>query len=175
MVKFNSLSGIRRFVNSAKGQTELLKMNDQQIRKILTDATKELKKYLIQGLQDYYASYKPNAYKRTYQTLSDINLGNPVQVSPGVYNVSIEMNSDHKSLFDDEDGNTLWLLNAGWKTNWDSVANGGKGIDHFSRFEGTNYIQNAINKFNSNNKYGMNVKVYFNDDDVTGFKFSYGR
>lgn len=175
MVKFNSLRHIQKFVNSPKCQAELLKMNSQQIIKTLEDASKDLKRYLIDGLQNYYDSYDPQQYERTYQTLKDIRLGKPIQTSPGVYNVSIEMNSPHKSLFNGDDGNTLWLLNAGFKTGWNSSINNGNGIEHFSKFKGTNYIQDAVNKFNHSNKYGINVKVLFNGDDVTGVRFGYGK
>lgn len=170
-MKFNSLNQIYGFANSPKGQLELLNMKSSEIEKLLIKASKQLEGYLKEGLQKYFDSYKPTEYKRTGQTMNDIKLGVPTQTSPGIWNISIKMNSPHKSLFGGEDDNTLSLLNTGFK--WEEEPN--TPIEHFSRFKGTNYIQEAVAKFNKNNDYGMTVKVVMNGNDITGIRFNYGK
>ena len=171
MVKFTSLSQISKFANTPQGQAELLKMKSAEIEKLLINASHELEGYLKEGLQAYFDSYTPTEYERTGQTMRDIKVGMPTQTSHGVWNVSIGMDSPHQSLFGGEDGNTLSLINTGfeWGKQPDTT------IEHFSRFEGTNYIQEAVEKFNKNNRYGMSVKVLFNGNDVTGFSYNYGK
>ena len=173
MVKFTSLSQISKFANTPQGQAELLKMKSAEIEKLLINASHELEGYLKEGLQAYFDSYTPTEYERTGQTMRDIKVGMPTQTSPGVWNVSIGMDSPHKSLFGGEDGNTLSLLNTGWIS--EGLENNGNEIEHFTRFKGTNYIQEAVEKFNKNNRYGMSVKVLFNGNDVTGFSYNYGK
>lgn len=174
MVKFKSLSQIAKFANTPAGQLELLKMKSPEIEKLLIKASQELEGYLREGLQRYFDSYAPSGmYTRTGQTMRDIKLGLPIQTSPGVWSIGIEMNSPHNSLFGGEDGNTLSLLNTGWKaeTLEDNIGE----VEHFTRFKGTNYVQDAVNQFNNNNKYGMKVRVIFNGEDITGVRFNYGK
>lgn len=173
MVKFTSLSQISKFANTPQGQLALLKMKSNEIEKLLTKASQELEGYLKEGLQVYFDSYTPTEYKRTGQTMRDIKLGIPSQTSPGVWNINIEMNSPHESLFGGDEGNTLSLINTGWIS--DGLENNIGEVEHFTRFKGTNYIQDAVEKFNRNNKYGMNVKVIFNGNDITGVRFNYGK
>lgn len=174
MVKFKSLSQIAKFANTPAGQLELLKMKSQDIEKLLIKASQELEGYLKEGLQRYFDSYKPSGmYTRTGQTMRDIRLGLPIQTSPGIWNISIEMNSPHESLFGREDGNTLSLINTGYVA--EKLEDNIGEVEHFTRFKGTNYVQEAIDQFNRNNKYGMKVKVIFNGDDITGVRFNYGK
>lgn len=170
-MKFNSLSQIYKFANTPQGQLHLLNMKSGEIEKVLIKATRELEGYLKEGLQSYFSGYNPKQYDRTGQTMNDINVALPVQTSPGIWNVSIEMNSPHKSLFGGEDGNTLRLLNTGFE--WEHQPD--TPIEHFSRFEGTNYVQEAVDKFNKNNQYGINVRIIMDGNDITGVRFSYGK
>lgn len=141
--------------------------------KLLLDAAKELQDYMIEELLNYYSSYQPSEYIRTYKILDDIRI-TPARSNRSEMELEIEMNSNHRSLFDGgEDGNALWLLNAGY------IAEGLEdrlGVSNrLTRFEGTNFIQNAIDKFNSRNKLGIQVSVYFNESNVTGRRYKYGK
>lgn len=152
-------------------QKQLLTVSNINSEKLLVDAANELRDCIIDELLVYYASYQPTEYNRTYKMLEDIRI-TPVINNGTDMELTIEMNSNHRSLFGDEDGNALWLINSGYIAQ--KLESNGR-MDRLTRFEGSNFIQEGIKKFNDRNKLGVQVSVYFNESDVTGRRYKYGK
>lgn len=140
---------------------------------MITQMGKELEDLIRVELKNYYNSYTPTVYTRTNTSVSDIKVRTVARTGLG-YELIIDLNSNHRSLFGGEDANSLWLLNAGY------VAKGledklGKEVEHFTRFKGTNFINKAIEKFNKSNNMDVQISLTYNGQDVTGREFSYGK
>jgi hypothetical protein len=174
MATFNNIRDLERYINSSKGQSTAL--NETEMKRILRESAQELEKLLKDELNAYFNSYDPVVYERTGRTLQSFRVSDPKKIS--INNWSIEIYFDdglanHPSVFggDQPDGYTPWLLNTGWRNKLDSTLD----IENFTRFKGTNYVTNAVEKFNRSNKHGLVVQVYHGGKDVTGETYSYGR
>jgi hypothetical protein len=175
MVSVNNLNDLNKWVKSQQGQNSVL--DEKYLRKILTEAGKELEKYLIDELNSYFASYEPThpEYRRGL-TVKSIRVGEPKKTTINEWSLEIFFDpsiANHPSVFggNQPDGYTPWLLNAGWRTKLDSTLN----KENFTRFKGTNYITKAVNRFNQNNKHDLKVQVFHGSQDVTGKYWTYGQ
>jgi hypothetical protein len=173
MATFNSISDLQNWINTQHGQNSVL--DENHIRTVLTEAGHKLEEYLKEGLENYFTSYTPTSgYVRTGNTIGSIHVGEPQKLNINQWQLSItfdESLGNHPSLFGGESGFTPWLLNSGWQ--WKNQPEPPK--EHFSRFVGTNFITEAVNKFNAENVYGLKVEVLHNGVDVTGRIYSYGK
>lgn len=172
MPEFSSLEEMAKWVQTSRGQNSVL--DENHIKQVLIEAGHELENLLKEELDSYFMSYEPKVYKRTGNTLASIQFGQPRKLTINQWELDItfdETLANHPSVFGQEEGYTPWLLNSGWKTKLDSTLN----RDHFTRFQGTNYITNAVNRFNESNSYGLIVEVLHNGVDVTGRIYSYGK
>lgn len=175
MPTFNNLSELKKYVESNRGQSGLL--DEKQVARILTDAGRTLETYLKEELKSYFDSYTPThpEYRRGL-TVASIKVSQPEKRNDNEWSLEILFDpsiANHPSVFGEgqPDGYTPWLLHSGWKTKLDSTLN----IENFTRFKGTNYITKAVNRFNSNNPYGLTVEVYRGNKDITGRTYSYGK
>jgi hypothetical protein len=172
MTTFNSINDLKKWLATQHGQNATL--DETHIRKVLTEAGKELEKLMIDELNDYFQSYDPvyPEYRRG-QTVASIQIGKPKKITVNEWSLEIIFDSsiaNHPSVFGQEEGYTPWLLNSGWRTKLDATLD----KDHFTRFKGTNFVTHAVEKFNKNNKHGLKVEVLHNGVDVTGKLYSYG-
>ena len=65
----------------------------------------------------------------------------------------------HPSYLDEdkyEQGYVPWLMEVGWDIRDKIHAN-----NRFTHFKGIHYIKNAVKAFRKNNRYGLTVRVYF--------------
>lgn len=173
MPTFNSIKDLEKYINSGKGQATAL--NETDIKRKLRESATELEKYLKDELNDYFNNYEPHVYERTGRTLKSFRVSDPKKITINEWSIEIYFDdglANHPSVFGEgqPDGYTPWLLHSGWRTKLDSTLD----KENFTRFKGTNYITNAVEKFNRSNKHGIVVQVYYNELDVTGKTYNYG-
>lgn len=172
-MNFNSIKELEQYVDSQKGQQHILTL--ENVQRILAHEASRLEQYLKDELKAYFNSYRPKVYDRLGNTLASPRIGNPRLRHGLEWEIDIYFDqslSFHDSYIssDQPKGNTLWLLHTGWKTKMDAT----KPIPRFTRFEGTNYINHAVETFNRTNPYGLKVKVLLDGKEVPGY-YSYGK
>jgi hypothetical protein len=161
MAIFNNVTELKNWINTQHGQNSVL--DDNHIRKILSDAGKELEKLMIEELDIYFASYQPKVYQRTGRTVESIRVGEPIKININQWQLNItfdESLANHPSVMGQEDGYVPWLLEVGW-TIEDKVH---PSRPMFTNHPGTHYIQKAVERFNANNPYGLIVTVEHNGE-----------
>jgi len=171
-MELTSIKDIENYINSQKGQEHILTLDN--VQKVLSHEAKRLEQYLKDELQSYFDSYKPKVYDRTGNTMASIRVGEPKYEGGLGYSCEISFDESlayHPSYIgeDQPKGNTIWLLNSGWRTRRDSIRH----IDNLTSFQGTNFIGHAVDMFNRNNPYGITVTVYKDNQEVSGY-YSYG-
>jgi len=172
-MQFTSIQDIENYINTQKGQQHILSLDNVQT--VLRHETLRLQQYLKEELQSYFDSYKPKVYDRTGNTVASIIVGEPIYEGGLGYSCEISFDESlayHPSYISEDQpkGNTIWLLNSGWRTRRDSV----RSIENFTSFQGTNFIMDAVDMFNRNNPYGITVTIYKDDQEVSGH-YSYGQ
>lgn len=142
-MKYTSINSLNRYIKSSKGQEAMITKNTARIDIILKECAAELEGYLKDELTNYFTSTpEGDHYSRTGKTIKDIEVMNPEKITAGSWSIKIGMDSPHPSWVDGgKDGNTITLLDTGWET--------------FNTFTGLNYIDKAVEKFNTSNKYGV--------------------
>ncbi|QJI52493.1 hypothetical protein [Psychrobacillus phage Perkons] len=170
--EFNSINDLKKYIDSQEGQSAIL--DEKQMVAILKEAGKQLESYMKYELGVFFSSYTPSVYDRTGDTMKSIKVGNPRKVNINEWTLDITFDkglANHPSVMGQDDGYTPYLLHAGWKTKLDNVY----GIENFTRHKGSNYITKAVKRFNTNNKYGLKVQVFYNEKDITNETYNYGR
>lgn len=114
-------------------------------------------------IDDYYDSYEPKIYERTWrfqgvmyaQDMVDIQVvGNRLSLSI-LFHPSL---ANHPSLLGGNDGYVPLLLNYGWVAEKleDSL---GYVIPRFTRFEGVHFIEEGIDEYNRINPLGIRINI----------------
>lgn len=169
MVKpFKNINDLAKFIDSQEGQGVFLGQNEKILLKNLHEAGQLLERLLQDEIDAYYKSYDPVQYVRTYDFQNSLRLSNPIK--SGMNEWSIEVYFDGQ-LADHDGAYVPTLIDEGW----DNRSKTGKDIPRFTHYEGYNYIKRAVDKFNSINKFGLQVRVMRNGKDTTGFTYSYGK
>ena len=145
-------SDVKYFIVPETGRT---------VEEEMRSAATRMVDYIQEGINDYYASYSPVVYKRTHQLKYSVlysDIGS-VKYSSRKAMITIEPNYWiwHNSLPFGGRGhvsNVFKLIDAGW-----FVLNGSHAyIYRFGWYEGFGFMRSAIDKFNSNNPLGIEVK-----------------
>lgn len=169
MVKtFKTIKDLEKFINTKEGQGIFFAQNEKVLLNKLHEAGIELEKLIQDEIDMYYSSYDPVQYNRTYKFKNSLRMSNPIKT--GVNEWTIEIYFD-KDLADHDGAYVPTLIDEGW----DYRNRTNKDIYRFTHYEGYNFIEKAVEKFNSQNKYGFKVKVLKDGEDITGFSYSYGR
>ncbi|QWU14443.1 hypothetical protein SAMN04487895_101755 [Paenibacillus sophorae] len=154
MPQFNNLSELEKYLNTGKGQQTVFGQRD--VRKALNEAAKLLEKIMHEELEAYYASYTPvdGGYERTYGLLNSLRISPITQVGNELHiNVYFDRESaTHPSIFGGEDGYVAKLINDGW-----SWSNTSVNIYHLSHYEGFHFVEKALQRFSSENKWGFRI------------------
>jgi len=153
MSTFNNLNELSKYLDSVNGQQSVF--NQDSIKRALQSEIERLQKYLIEEINKHLMSYKPKEYQRTGSWLESIRV-NPIKRIGNEFSISITFGDEfayHPSSIDGEDGYVPWLMEVGWKDRSYSTP-------HFDGFQGTHYIKNAVERWNRENRFGFNVKVF---------------
>lgn len=131
----------------------------------------ELKKHariladcIMKELDKAYLSYSPSFYERTYNLYNSVEIDDVVKVEIRARGTTLSMRvyfdnrAIHSGLFGDS-ANVAELINNGWtvkKNVWF------KDIYHFGHFEGTHFVEKAIQRYKSKVSSPFEVRVNFN-------------
>lgn len=165
---FKNINDLAKFIDSQEGQGVFLGQNEKLLLKNLHQAGQLLERLLQDEIDTYYDSYDPVQYKRTYDFKNSLRLSSPIK--SGINEWSIEIYFDEQ-LADHDGAYVPTLIDEGW----DIRNKTGKDIPRFTHYEGFNYVNKAVEKFNVQNKFGFQVKVIRDGQDTTGFTYSYGK
>lgn len=116
-------------------------------------------KILQEEINNWYDSYSPVVYIRSYDMLNSIYVEDLVQVSVSGDKLQIKINYDnsafHQSLWDSSNINSILLMNDGYKVSkgWH------KNIENFGYRDGGQFLEKAVNRFNEDNYFGIDVVI----------------
>ncbi len=153
MPTFKNLKELEKYINNQNNGTKLNNFTGGQLVKILEKEGNRLKDYLEDEIQNYYNSYSPTVYQRTYNFLNSVRI-TPVLQEGNQLTIKIyfdENMATHDSIFGGEDGYVPILLEYGWQ--WKN----GMKIEHLSTYEGFHFVDKAIERYNSNNPYKFKI------------------
>jgi hypothetical protein len=160
-----AIQGLNKQLNKSG---KLTIMTDAKTKSMLKQEAKRLQDLLRQEISYYKTVIYPIpvVYERTGNWEDSIYVAEPYKDVDGRWVISIKFDRDkaiHPSVIYPNDpswaGYVPWLMEVGWRTRYDEV----HPIYMFTRFEGVHYIKKAIDKYNQNNQYGIQVHVYWGD------------
>lgn len=112
-------------------------------------------------LNEWYSEYTPVMYQRTYAMLGSVFAEDLVEVDYSGTTLEVRVKySDlamHKSLWSDDEVNTLFLLNNGYQ-----VSSGWhRNVPYFGYREGGHFLDRAVERFNRENELGIVVNTHY--------------
>lgn len=116
-------------------------------------------KILQEEIDNWYDTYSPVVYKRSYDMRNSIYVEDLVQVSVSGDKMQIKINYDdrafHQSLWDSSSINSILLMNDGYKVSkgWH------KDIENFGYRDGGQFLEKAVNRFNEENDFGIDIVI----------------
>ncbi|WP_342421913.1 hypothetical protein [Paenibacillus sp. FSL E2-0178] len=149
----NNLNELAKQISSPTGKQMVF--GQENIRKALREATSLFEKILKEEVQAYYDSYKPVNYERTYGMRDSLRVS-PITMVGNELQISIYFDraqSTHPSIFGGEPGYPAGLINDGWAWGSQSV-----NIYRLSRYEGFHFVEKAMARFESQNRWGFRVR-----------------
>lgn len=121
---------------------------------------KRFLKILQEEIDDWYMSYLPVVYQRTYAMMDSIYAEDYVDIDTSGMQLTIKIKQTdaamHESLWGDGEVNVLLLMNDGYqvKSGWH------KDIPYFGHREGGHFLEKAVKRFEQENYF--NIKIHFN-------------
>lgn len=116
---------------------------------------------LTEELDAVYSSYSPKVYQRSYDLYNSVSIDDVVKINVGMSGTTLSMsvyfdeNAIHEGITG-ENVNVAVLMNEGWQVKKDTWF---KDIYHFGYYEGSNYIESAIEKYKSKVSNPFDVRV----------------
>jgi hypothetical protein len=141
-----------------------IKMNNgETLQDQLSREVRRLYDCIQRRIDDYYDSYKPKIYSRTYrfqgaiyaEDLADIRVeGNQIKLSVRFH----DSLAYHSNFDNSHESYVPILMNYGWNApKLEKYI--GHPVDRFTRFEGAFFIENGIRDWNRQNKLGITIDV----------------
>ncbi len=167
MTVHRSLNDLSKHLGTSSGMNMLL--NQSNIKLALEQAGELLKDCIQIYIDEFYQSYEPHIYTRTYDFQNSLRIS-PVSSNGIVHTIGVYFDQDmatHPSLWGGEDGYLPFLLNDGWKWKNDTT-----NIYRFSHYDGFHFIEQGIERFNSLNKWKFKIilsKTYNGSTTVREF------
>lgn len=126
---------------------------------ILKQEAERLHQYIQDEIDEAYMSYTPKVYKRTYQFEHSLYVDDMVEINATGTQLSIKLKFNdtlawHNSLWNGSDGYLPALLDDGWSWHSSNV-----NIYRLSNFDGYHFLENAVDKYNQDNPYGIKVNI----------------
>ena len=140
--------------------------NGVTVEEAFVSSAKQLKECIYERLSEYYYSYSPSNYSRSYSLLNSLEADNFVTVkgSTLIINVSFNDKANHPSGYGvwsdygSTNVNTAYLMNYGYTVNkpvWF------KDLHHFGHKDPSNFIENGVRDFLDNyNRYNLSVEIH---------------
>lgn len=162
MASFKNLQDLLSYVSkeASSGKGQLGKDIAEEKRKLAEEYVQELQELILANLQAYYNSYSPVRHKRTYQQLDIFNnVGLQYDsgevtfgFGPSAMQENAVRSNPHMSF-------VPHLLNSGWRLRGAKNYRG-RG-NRFMYFEGSFFIDNAIEEFNTRHQSEGIVAFYY--------------
>ncbi len=163
MPVFKNTRELGRFFGQGDNATKFM-MSQPEMVKMLKSELKRLEQYIKEELQKYFDSYEPTVYVRTGDTMRSITLSEPYLDGDSLCaEITFDEGlANHPSVMgrNQPDGYTPHLLQEGWSIS----ASVQPRVAYFTDHPGSNYLLNAIARFNADNKYGLKVTAYYNGE-----------
>ena len=131
-------------------------INHPNVKKIMEQEGIRLMNIVQKYIDEYYDSYKPTVYERTYAFKNSLRI-EPVTQKGNILSVKIYFDDDsanHPSIFGGSDGYVPLLINDGWSWKNTQIA-----PYRLSHYEGFNFIEKAIEEYEKSNKYGFKIQI----------------
>lgn len=141
--------------------------NGLTIRQNLEKAVDYLYDCVDNFIQEYYLSYTPKIYQRTYDFQDSLYAEDFIHARVNGNRIELSVSfrpsmAYHKNLFGDHMSYVPLLINNGWHSKKLEDRMGGKEIPHFTRYEGYHFLEKSVQFFNRTNPYG----VYISPGDI---------
>jgi len=120
---------------------------------------KRFLKILQEEIDDWYMSYSPVVYQRTYAMRDSIYAEDYVDIDTSGMQLTIRIKQTdvamHKSLWGDGEVNALLLMNEGYqvKSGWH------KDIPYFGYREGGHFLERAVERFEQENYFNIKIHI----------------
>lgn len=140
--------------------------NGKTVKQNLEGAVDYLYECVDNHIREYYLSYKPKIYNRTFDFMDSLYAENFInaRVVGNRIELSVSFRDSmafHRNLFDTHDSFVPVLINFGWSAPRLKAAIG-HSVPRLTYYEGYHFLERAIQQFNAQNPYG----VYISPDDV---------
>lgn len=139
--------------------------NGSTIRQNLEKAVDYLYDCVDKYIQEYYLSYTPKIYQRTYDFQNSLYAEDFIHARANGNRIELSVSfrpsmSYHRNIFGDHESFVPLLINSGWysKKLEDRIGV----VPRFTQYEGYHFVEKAVNMFNKTNPYG----VYISPDDI---------
>lgn len=134
--------------------------NGKTIEQMLKSEAKRFLKILQQEIDNWYKSYSPTFYKRTYNMRHSLYVEDYVAVSVDARKLTININYTDDALSTGYWGqgpvNTLQLMNDGYSVHKNVWF---RDIEHFGYVNGAKFFERAIERFNIDNQLGIVIDI----------------
>lgn len=135
--------------------------NGRTLEKQMKYEAKRFVLILQEEIDRWYSLYSPTIYQRTYDMRDSIYAEDLVEISTSGTKLQIKIKYEdtafHKSLWGDSSINSILLMNNGYQ-----VSSGWhKDIEYFGYREGGHFLENAIERFNKENYFGIDIEINY--------------
>lgn len=144
------------FRNLRDLEKHIQQQREKELERIIYTEAKKLRHLIKREILNYYRSYTPVVYERTYRFANSIRVEQVKRAGDELY-VRIYFDqglANHQSLFGGEQGFVPNLINYGWQ--WNS---GQTDPYRFARYSGYNFIEKAVEQYMKDNPHGFNIQV----------------
>lgn len=145
-----SMEELSKAVGASKDVPEMA-----EARNLLRREANRLLKLLQKYIDEYYASYQPVVYERTYFFKHSLRYED-VKMVGDTMSVVIFFDEDfstHESILGGKDGFVPILLNDGYRTKLQPPRY------RFTHYDGFHFVEKAIEEYNATNSLGIRITV----------------
>lgn len=143
--------------------SKLRMLNGNTVQNELKQHARILANCIMEELNKVYSGYLPKVYERTYDLYNSVEIDDVLKVEVGTKGTTLSMRvyfndgAIHSSLYGNN-VNMAELLNNGWTVKKDVWF---KEIYHFGYYEGSHFIEKAIQKYRSRVRNPFEIQVNF--------------
>ncbi len=133
---------------------QLAEVVNFRLRKIVEREGQRFLEILRAEVLRYYNSYEPSIYNRHWGMYNSIRI-DPVEIKNNRISIRVYFEPNmatHKSLFGGRSGFAPGLINYGWS--WKRK----RGPYRLAYYEGFHFMRKAIDRWNRENKYGLQIQ-----------------
>ena len=133
--------------------------NGRTIEQQMKYEAKRFLKILQEEIDEWYRSYSPKMYQRTYDMKTSIYAEDFVDIDSSGTQLTVRIKQTdeamHESLWGGGEVNALLLMNNGYHVS------GGwhKDIPYFGYREGGHFLESAVERFNQDNYFGIEINI----------------